>query len=320
MCDRWFVVSSLTFSFLFTAGGGACAQQRNQQPGAEAEAEVSADQQQIESAAVKFLEAFHAHDAEALAALFGPEARMEDASGNVIEGREAIQEAYEAEFASNPYAALSVSMDSIQFITPDVALEEGAASYFPDGETLTSRARYAVVHLKKDGQWRIISSRTMEREVLSNYEYLHNLDWLVGDWIDEGSDAVIEFSYHWDDNKSYLLNDFRVVQQGRLRSPARSGSAGTRGRIRCAWIFDDAGGFGEATWTDTGDGWVVKASGVAADGTPSSATRKLQLLSEDHVIVSTRDRLAGGEELPDFNVTMVRKPPAAQVAAESTDE
>lgn len=319
MRDRWFAVSSLTFSFLLTAAGAACAQQRNQQPGAEAE--VSPDQQQIESAAVKFLEAYHAHDAEALAALFGPEARMEDASGNVIEGREAIHEAYQAEFEANPYAALSVSMDSIRFITPDVALEEGSADYYPDGETLTSRARYAVVHLKKDGQWRIISSRTMEQEVLSNYEYLHELEWLVGDWIDEGTDGVIEFSYTWSENKSYLLNEFQVVQNGQitLTGTQRIGWDPRTAQVR-AWIFDDAGGFGEATWTNTGDGWVVKASGVAADGTPSSATRKFQMLDESHVIVSTRDRLAGGEELPDFDVTMVRRPPAAEVAAESSEE
>ncbi len=313
MCDCWMLSFSLVCALMVSAGETARAQQRNAQPAAE----VSADQQAIEAAAVKFLEAYHARDAEALAALFGPEARMEDAFGNIIEGREAIQAEYEAEFEANPYAALSISMDSIRFITPDVALEEGSAEYYPDGETLTSRAHYLVVHLKQDGAWRMISSRTTGHEVLSNYEHLQDLEWLVGDWIDEGADGVIEFSYYWDANKSYLLNEFAVVQNGEttLTGTQRIGWDPRTEQVR-AWVFDASGGFGEATWTSTGEGWVVKASGVTADGTPASATRKFQLLDENHVIVSTTDRLAGAEELPDFEVTMVRKPPAAEVAAE----
>lgn len=297
-------------------GHPAAAQQKADPP-----AEVSPDQQQIEAAAVKFLEAWHARDAESLAGLFGPEARMEDAAGNVIEGREAIQEAYQSEFEANPYAALSVSMESIRFITPDVALEEGSADYYPDGETLTSRARYAVVHLRKDGKWRIISSRTMDHEVLSNYERLHDLEWLVGEWIDEGADAVIEFSFNWDENKSYLLNDFRVVQDGEvtMSGTQRIGWDPRTDQIR-AWVFDTSGGFGEATWTDTGDGWVVKAAGVSADGAPASATRKFQVLDHDHILVRTTDRIAGSEQLPDFDVTIVRKAPSAEVVADSPGE
>jgi uncharacterized protein (TIGR02246 family) len=302
---------------MLSAGSTTRAQQRDAQPAAE----VSADQQQIEAAAVKFLEAYHERDAEALAALFGPDARMEDVDGEVLEGRDAIREAYAAQFEANPYAALSVSMDSIRLVTPDVAIEEGSVDYYPDGETLTSRARYVLAHLKTDGTWHIISSRTLEHEILSTYEYLQDLEFLVGDWIDEGADGVIEFSYTWDENKSYLVNDFRVVQHGdvTMTGTQRIGWDPRTKQVR-AWIFDTSGGFGEATWIQTEDGWVVKASGISPDGIPSSATRKFQLLDNDHVTVRTTDRLAGDEQLEDFDVTMVRRPPGAELASESADE
>jgi uncharacterized protein (TIGR02246 family) len=313
MCDRWFLVSALTVVSLCSAGGAL----RAQQP----DAEVSPDQKQIESSAVKFLEAYHARNAEALAALFGPDARMEDVDGEVLEGRDAIREAYAAQFEANPYAALSVSMDSVRLVTPDVAIEEGSVDYFPDGETLTSRARYVLAHLKKDGKWLIVSSRTLEHEILSTYEYLQDLEFLVGDWIDEGADGVIEFSYTWDENKSFLVNDFQVVQHGdvTMSGSQRIGWDPRTKQVR-AWIFDTSGGFGEATWTQTEDGWVVKASGISPDGIPSSATRKFQLLDNDHVIVRTTDRLAGDEQLEDFDVTMVRRPPGAELASESAGE
>ena len=287
----------------------------SQKPTDAAAAEPSPDEQAIQQAAVKFLEAYHAHDAAALAGLFGPDARMEDVDGEVLEGRDAIKEAYAAQFESNPYGALSISMDSIRLITPDVAVEEGSADYYPDGETLTTRAGYLLVHLKKDGAWRIIAARTLEPQVLSTYEYLQDLEWLIGDWIDEGADGVIEFSYTWDENKSYLINDFSMLQAGEITANGEQRIGwDPRTKQVHAWIFDTSGGFGEAVWTQIEDGWIVKATGVSSEGTPASATRKFELVDHDHVIVRTTDRVAGNEQLPDFDVTMVRKPPTAEVA------
>lgn len=287
-----------------------------QQRAADQNAAPSPDEQALHQSAVKFVEAYNARDAKAIAELFGPEARMEEADGLVAVGRDAIQEAFAAAFEESPQAAISVSMDSIRFVTPDVAVEEGSTEYFPDGETLTSRSRYIVAHLKQDGAWRMISVRTLDREVLSSYEHLRELEWLVGDWIDEGADAVIETSCRWDENKSFLVQDFQVVQDGEvtLKGTQRIGWDPQARQFR-AWIFDSEGGFGEARWTHVEGQWVVKASGVAAGGTAASATRTLTQLDSDHIVLGTSDRVVGNERLPDFEVTMVRKAPQPQDAA-----
>jgi uncharacterized protein (TIGR02246 family) len=278
-------------------------------------ADTSADEEAVRQAAIRFVEAYNAHDAKAVSELFGPKARMEDEVGELIEGREAIEQSYADEFEDSPKASISLTVDSLTFITPEVAVEEGAVEIFPDGETLTARSKYVAVHLKKDDAWRIISSRSIDREVISNYDRLRDLEWLIGEWIDEGEDSVVEFNSRWDDNKAYLLNDFQVIQDGAIttRGTQRIGWDPQSKTIR-AWIFDSNGGFGEAQWTP-GDGvWVAKASGVSADGKTGSATRVYTPVDHDHIIVSTRDRIADGSVQPDFEITLVRKAPAPQTA------
>lgn len=303
LCAFCFGLSLLSASPLFA------------QPPAAAEASA-ADEQAVRDAAVQFVEAYNAHKAEAVAALFGPNARMEDEDGELIEGREAIQQSYADEFESAPKAAISLTVDSLTFITPDVAVEEGAVEIFPDGETLTARSRYVAVHLRKDDKWRIISSRSVERDVISNYDQLRDLEWLIGEWIDEGDDSVVEFNSRWDDNKAYLLNDFQVIQDGAItmRGTQRIGWDPQSKSIR-AWIFDSNGGFGEAQWS-AGDGvWIAKASGVSADGKSASATRVYTPVDHDHIVVSTRDRIVDGEVQPDMELTLTRKAPAPQTAS-----
>jgi uncharacterized protein (TIGR02246 family) len=274
---------------------------------------ASADEQQIRDAAIAFVEQYNAHKARELAALFMPDARMAYADGTEINGREEIQQSFEEAFKDSPKVAVSVVVDSIRFLTPDVAVEEGATSLFPDGETLTSRGRYTVVHLKKDGRWLMQAVRVHEDEVLSAYGQLQPLEWLIGEWIDEGRDEDVHTTFRWDENKSFLLEEFQVVRQGDilLKGSQRIGWDPQAKQIR-SWMFDSAGGFAEATWTLAGDDWICKGKGVRPDGTLASATRRLVRAAQDRVIWTSTDRLLGDEELPNLAVTMVRKPPQPQ--------
>jgi uncharacterized protein (TIGR02246 family) len=269
----------------------------------------SAEQSAIEQAAKKFVEAYNGKNAEAIAGLFGPEARMEEADGTVVEGRDAIRAAYEAVFKQDPHSAISVSMDSLRFVQPDVAVEQGTTEFYPDGDQLTSRSQYLVVHLKDTEGWHMASVRTMDRQVLSNYEYLRPLEWLVGKWVDEGNGSVVKTTCRWSENRSYLLQDFEVhgATGLELKGSQRIGWDPQAKQIR-TWIFDDSGAFGESTWKLSEGEWVVKVTGVGPNGESASATRRIEPVGEEHIVVTTTDRLLGDEALPDSTVTMVRQP------------
>jgi uncharacterized protein (TIGR02246 family) len=275
--------------------------------------DLSVDEQQIRQGVIAFVKEYNAHKADAVAALFAADARMVFADGTEVNGRDQIKQSFESEFADNPKVACSVVVDGIRFLTPDVAVEEGSTTMFPDGETLTSRDRYTVLHLKKDGRWQMQSVRIVEEESLSAYGELTPLEWLIGDWIDEGRDEDVHASFRWDENKSFLLEEFKVVRGSEvmLKGSQRIGWDPQAKQIR-SWTFDSAGGFAEATWTPAGDDWIVKAKAVRPDGGNASATRRLSHVAQDRVIWTSTDRILGDEELPDLAVTMVRKPPQPQ--------
>ncbi|ADB16955.1 hypothetical protein Psta_2285 [Pirellula staleyi DSM 6068] len=278
-----------------------------------ASATISPDEQQIREGVVKFVELYNAKKAKELAALFAPEARVVYRDGTEVNGRDEIAKSFEAGFAASPKAAISVVVDSIRFLTADVAVEEGDSINFPDGETQTSRSRYTVLHVKRDGVWQMQAIRTVEEESLSAYGDLQPLEWLIGDWIDEGRSENVESTFRWDVNKSFLIEEFKVVREGAvvLQGTQRIGWDPQAKQVR-SWVFDSAGGFGEASWVMVGDAWVVKAKGVMADGTSNSATRVLIPEGASRVVWSSKDRLLGSEALPDITVTMVRKAPAAK--------
>ena len=315
---RLLLAAALT---LISAGAATAQQPKAAQPKAaqpKAAAAIpapSADEQKIKQGITAFVEQFNAHKADAVAALFAPDARMIFADGTEVNGRDEIKQSFEEAFAARPKVAVSVVVESIRFLTPDVAVEEGSTTMFPDGETLTSRGRYTVAHLKKNGNWLMQSVRVVEEQSFSAYGELQALEWLVGDWMDEGRNEVVEATFRWDENKSFLLEDFRVIRGGDvvLKGTQRIGWDPQTKQIR-SWTFDSAGGFGEAVWTPVEDRWVVKAKAVTADGTSASATRSLSRAATDRVIWTATDRLAGDEQLPNLAVTMVRRPPEPAAA------
>lgn len=274
-----------------------------------ADDEPSPDEKEIQDAAVKFVDAYNQKDVGAMTALFDPHGRVEEADGTVIEGEDALKAAFTEAFQAEPEAQIGLEMDSLKLITPDVAVEEGATEFFPDGETLTSRGHYLVVHQKKDGKWRMISARSFEKEVISNYEYLRQLAWLTGDWVDEDEDETVETSFSWDEERNFLTQEFQVRRGKELlvKGTQRLGWDPQRKEIR-GWIFDSKGGFAESRWVDSGDRWTITSHGVSATGATQSETRTL-VPGTDRIEVGISNRVVNGESLPDLGFMMVRRPP-----------
>jgi uncharacterized protein (TIGR02246 family) len=282
---------------------------------AEVTAPPEAVQQEIRKAAVAFVEAFNRKDAKALSGLFAEQARYEDAQGHVVLGREAIEQAFAKSFQEEPQAKLSIEVESLRMLTPEVVVEQGFSEFFPDGKTFTSRARYLVLHLKEQDQWRMVSVRTMEEEFVSHYEMLRGLEWLVGDWVDESAEAVVETSGRWDEKKNFLLLDIKVKRRGVAvqTGSQRIGWDPQTKQIR-GWTFDSQGGFGETCWQPVEEGWQVRLTGVSGDGESVSAVRHFSMRDPAHIVVNTTDRTRGGATLADIQIVMVRKAPSPAAA------
>jgi uncharacterized protein (TIGR02246 family) len=270
------------------------------------------DVRQIEAEVADYVEAFNAKDAAALSKHWSDKgAYVRPSDGVRVVGRKAIEKEFKAAFGERPDAVLAVKIDTIRFVTSDVAIEEGVAVVTSPGATPT-RTGYAAVHVKGNGQWQVDSIREADLAVAEEPagNRLAELAWLVGDWIDQSETATVETSVTWTKNKTFLSYAFKVATGGsdELEGTQVIGWDPVKKTIR-SWVFDSDGGFGEGVWTQNDDRWEVKLRQVLADGRTASSTNIYTQVDDNTFTWQAANREIDGESLPDVEpVTVVRKP------------
>lgn len=272
------------------------------------------DVQQIEAEVAAYVEAFNAQDAASLARHWSDSGvYVRPADGVRLVGRQAIQRGFETLFAQRPGAVLSVKVDTIRFVTADVAIEEGTAEVSrPDADTI--RSGYSAVHVKRDGQWQVDSIREIDlpaREEATGGR-LAELAWLVGEWVDQSEIATVETSVSWTKNRSFLSYSFKV-STGNIEELEGTQVVGwdPAAKIIRSWMFDSDGGIGEGVWSRQDNRWFVKFHQVLADGRLASSTNIYTYVDANTFTWQSVDREVDGKPLADVEpVTVVRKPAA----------
>jgi uncharacterized protein (TIGR02246 family) len=277
---------------------------------AKGDADQSADEAAIRANVDKFVKAYNAGDAKAIAALFAPDGEAWDKEGNEVEGREAIEKTFADLFKANPKKQIELSVESIKFIGKDLAMEVGTTKETLEPNEPPDIDRYTVLHVKRDGKWQMALARDEEGPPPSAHEQLKPLGWLVGDWIDDGGSAVVASTCRWSEDRNFLLQEFKLKMNGRnaMNVSQRIGWDPIGKRVH-SWVFDSEGGYGESDWTRDGNAWIIKATGVRPDGTTASATNALVPTGTDGYIFRSTDRIVGDERQPSQEVKVVRKPP-----------
>ncbi len=278
------------------------------------QSDQSEDEKAIQAATASFVKAYNTGDAKAIAALFTEDAESVDEDGTWVQGRQAIAESFAQTFAASPGGKMELKRDSLRFLSPDVAKEEGRCTITPAGAGAPDVHRYTVLYVKKDGKWLQASVREHPEHELSPHDRLKELEWLVGDWVDESDAAVVFTTCRWSEDKNFLLRHYTFHIQGR---PAMTGSQ----RIGCdpvtgqfkSWVFDSQGGQSEGLWSRDGDRWVIKMSGPLRGGKISTETNIITRVNKDMARWKSVDRTAGSQVLPDSpEFVLVRKPPLPQ--------
>jgi uncharacterized protein (TIGR02246 family) len=275
----------------------------------------AADEEAIRATAETFAKAYVARDAKAIAAHFTPDAEYVDERGNLFEGRQAIEDALTTFFAENPGYQLDVDIDTIRFLSPGVAIEDGTTTLTHPEGAATDYSHYTTVHVKTAGKWLTASVREhAPKDRREHRAQLQPLEWLLGDWVDEDDDSIVEFTCQAVDNGNFLLRQFTVKIAGEeaMSGTQRIGWDPISGKLR-AWIFDSEGGHAEGTWHRDEDSWILKTTGVTADGQTASGTSIYTFVSEHLMTWQAVDHEVAGVHLPDSEVvTIVRKPPTPE--------
>jgi hypothetical protein len=128
-----------------------------------------------------------------------------------------------------------MTADSVWMIGPTLAIEEGLRVVSTKNDQASAATHYTLVLMKEQGAWKIASGREVyDDDSLSPHDRLKTLAWLVGDWVDESSEAVVQISCKWSDDKDVLLADFDAQVQGKpaLKSSQRIGWDPLTGKVK----------------------------------------------------------------------------------------
>lgn len=267
------------------------------------------DKEAIEKSIKSYTAAFNAGDSKALAGHWAPDAVYNNPlTGTEVEGRDAITKEMAAIMTEVKGAKLSVDVQSIQFLSPGVAVEHGASKLIlAKGEPREST--YTAIHVKRDGKWFL--DRITEEDtpvVLSNYKHLKDLEWLIGSWTDGDDRGRIKTTCQWTKNKNFIRRSFIASTQDRIDISGMQiiGWDPAAKQIR-SWVFDSDGGFAEGIWTQKGKLWYVKMKGTLPDGRKATSTNVFTMVDENQFDWESINRTVGGSMLPNVDeVTVVR--------------
>ena len=270
------------------------------------------DVRAITDVLASFVKAYNERDAKALGALFTPDAEIEDDDGEVTRGRGAIIEHFSEDFKESGGDRLAVDTDSLRFLGTEIAIEEGTASLSTGADAPARTNRYSVIYARQGGRWLHARIRDEQPDEDSPHEQLQQLEWMLGEWVNESDDGIVKTHCKWSDDGNFLLREFEIKVEGRisLRGTQRFGWDAQRKQLRM-WVFDDRGGFAEGLLSRDSERWITKASGVRSDGKSVSVTTAITPLGKDRILWQTLERSLGGEVVPGTDqFYLVRPAPA----------
>jgi hypothetical protein len=240
-----------------------------------------------------------------------------DEKGTVFHGRKAIEQEFARFFANNPATSIAVEIASTRAIAPAIIAADGTTRFTRAKGEPAVAGRCHLVCTRDQSKWLIASLHEIAVDDAhpSHHEQLKQLEWLIGDWIEEGPQSHVHFSCHWDEGGAFLVRDFSVQIGGQkaITGTQRIGYDLLTGHLK-TWVFDSAGGYADGYIVPEGTHWIVHTSGVTSDGRIASGTNVFTPIDKHRMGWQAVDRIIGGERISDIEkVTVVKKPPLPAV-------
>jgi len=275
-------------------------------------ADQAGDEAAIRKNAEAYVEAYNKRDAKAVAEMWSPDAvYMDPGTDEAAIGREEIEKLFATTLANLGEGKLEVSVESVRFISTNVAIENGTVRILrPNAEP--DETYYSAVNVRRDGKWLLdrVSEESPPAQAPSPSEHLKELDWMIGSWIDQDEEATIQTDCEWTKNQNYMTRSFAVVVDGQVEMAGMQmiGWDPIAKQIR-SWVFDSDGGFAEGKWTHKGDRWLIKQTATLPDGRKSSAVNIIKRINDNSFTWQSIQREVAGDLLPNVDeVLVVRKP------------
>lgn len=267
------------------------------------------EEKTLAAASAAYVAAYNARDAEKLVSLWSPEGvYVNRSSGDQISGREAILADLQAIFAEENPGQLAVTIDSIDLISPNVALEQGVAVMTFEGEDPIETS-YRTVYVKREGAWLI--DRISDEELTApptSREKLAGLEFLIGEWVDETEAGRVEIDCQWTRNEVFLSRVFRVIDDSEeiVMSGLQIIGWDSVNESIVSWLFDSDGTVVQGIWHERDGGWHIESQATLADGIKGSFTGVLEPLEDGTHTWKKINQIVDGQLLPNLESKTIR--------------
>lgn len=266
------------------------------------------DEAAIRQRAKDYLAAIERGDGEEIASFWTADGDYVDDAGQAVNGRRLAQRTGDRSDEQGDGGRLAVTVVSIRFITPDVAIEDGALGLpsAPSGEPVVRR--YTAIWARQDGKWMLDGVRELAARAGSHADHLSALSWMLGEWISDDEQHSVQLTCARSADGHFLLREIEVGLPGRepLRVTQRIGWDAHDRQIK-SWTFDSEGGHGDGLWFHQDGRWIVEAAGVLPNGSIATGTNVFAADGEDSFVWESANAEIDGEPSPNHKVRMVRK-------------
>jgi uncharacterized protein (TIGR02246 family) len=269
----------------------------------------SQDESAIRKAIESYMDAYNRGDAAAAASHWSRDGKYLSPTGDAAQGPDQIRAGLEKFFAENKGIQVNAAVFDIQPQSADRALVDGFAVFRRPGEP-NEEVLFSATSVREDGTWKLFQVEEAESSVpLASIAKLGELEWLIGDWVDQDDSSIVETTFRWTKDYAFISGTFRVTVEDRVDIAGTQviGWDPVAKKVR-SWIFDSKAGFGEGEWSRSGDRWTVKVRSTLGTGQKASSINIYTYLDPNSFTWQSVGREVGGELLPDVDeVTVVRK-------------
>ena len=250
---------------------------------------LSQDEIAIRKAIESYVETYNRGDASAAASHWSRDGSYQTQTGEYAKGPDKIRSALEKFFAENKGIQVKVAIFDVQLQSPDRAIAKGFAMFHrPDEEN--DEVLFTATYVKEKGAWKLLKVEEEESSVpLASIAKLGELEWLIGDWVDQDDSGSVETTFRWTKDYAFINGTFRVTVGDRvdLEGTQVIGWDPVAKKIR-SWIFDTKAGFGEGEWSRAGNQWTVKVKSTLGTGEKASSINIYTLCGSELIHLAVR--------------------------------
>ena len=254
----------------------------------------------------KYQEAYDRGDPNALAAFYAEDIDYIDQDGVETKGRDQMGKLFAENFQANPGAKISITMEEVKLLTPDVQVNRGVATVTAANGSAEA-TRYLAVLVKTADRWQISQLTQTAAPAPGASSQLEALKWLIGNWENKDADQTVESKVGWAGGKNFLVRTFKLKgEQAETDGWEIVGWDPESQQIR-SWIFDSNGGFGESSWSYEDGHWLIRASNVLPDGSRSTAENVLTKVDDNKFTWESQNRNLDGQSQPSVPRIVVQR-------------